>query len=129
MALDLTIKGALPNALRHGLSFDDDGYYWFMHPWFESLAKQTGKYIDLYGRVEFSPSEFPRLRDITAEVRERIRQQPTSWQVTTGWQTHPLRKEITKKVNRSDFLRLLDAFDRLMDTASSTGESIECIED
>jgi len=129
MALDVTIKGVLPAGLWNGVSFDDDGYYWFMHPWFETLAEQTGKYIDLYGGAEFSPIEFQRLRTITAEVRERILEQPTTWQVTTGWQTHPERKEILKEVNRDDFLRLLDDIESLMNKAASTGKSIECIGD
>lgn len=64
MALDVTIKGLMPAGLRNGISFDDDGYYWFMHPWFEMLAGQTGKYIDLYGGAEFTPIEFERRRAI-----------------------------------------------------------------
>ena len=129
MALDVIIKGMLPTGLSNGISFDNDGYYWFMHPWFETLAEQTGKYIDLYGGTEFSPIEFQRLRTITAEVRQRVLEQPTKWQVTTGWQTHPERKEILQEVNRDDFLKLLDDFESLMDRATSTGKSIECIGD
>ena len=100
-----------------------------MHPWFETLAEQTGKYIDLYGGAEFSPIEFQRLRRIMEEVRERILEQPTTWKVTTGSQTHPEHKEIRKEVNRDDFLKLLDDFEGLLDKASSTGKSIECIGD
>ncbi len=129
MALDVTIKGLLPTGLRIGFSFEDDGYYWFMHPWFERLAEQTGKYIDLYGGSEFSPIEFQRLRTITAEVRKQIMERPTTWQVTTGWQTHPERKEILQEVNRAAFLKLLDDFESLMDTASLKGKTIECIGD
>ena len=100
-----------------------------MHPWFETLAEQTGKYIDLYGGAEFSPIEFQRLRSIAAEVRQQVLNRSETWQVTTGWQTHPEKKEILREVNRKDFLKLLDDFETLMDKASSAGKSIECIGD
>lgn len=79
-----------------------------MHPWFETLAEQTGKYIDLYGSAEFSPIEFEGLRTITAEVRQQALDCPDTWRVTTGRQTHPERKEILRDVNRTNFLKLLD---------------------
>lgn len=129
MALDVMIKGLLRTGVNSGFSFDDDGYYWFMHPWFEKLSKQTGKYIDLYGGVEFSPIEFPRLRTITNEVRQQVLARPLTWQVTIGWQTHPERKEIRREVKRTDFLKLLDDFEALMDQASLSGKNIACIGD
>ena len=74
------------------LSLDNDGYYWYMHPWFEELARETGRYIDLYGETEFTAQQIPRLRELLAQVRSTIEDRPRVWNVSIGTLTYPERK-------------------------------------
>ncbi|HET9930309.1 MAG TPA: hypothetical protein VFQ35_06470 [Polyangiaceae bacterium] len=45
MALDLvvTVRGKVQGGESARLSLEDNGYYWFLHPFFERMRAQSGK--------------------------------------------------------------------------------------
>lgn len=43
MSLTVSIRPELGMEAVPHLCLEDDGYYWFLHPWLESLREQTGK--------------------------------------------------------------------------------------
>ena len=56
MGLDIGIGDAQVGRLMRNepsIVFEDDGYYWYLHPFFEVLRAETGEYIDLYGGANF----------------------------------------------------------------------------
>jgi len=55
---------------------NNDGYCWFIHPFFERLRDQCGKYVDLYGDALFTRDDYPRLRTLLAEARAVARPSP-----------------------------------------------------
>ena len=110
------------------LSFDD-GYYWFLYPSIESLLLETGRSIDLYGDAEFAGSDLDALRRMLSRARTLVEMQPGSWEVVTGTQTEPVRRDILATVHRAAFLELLDTWDRLVTRAQETGRSIVCLGD
>ncbi|MEN8200096.1 MAG: hypothetical protein ABFR63_08490 [Thermodesulfobacteriota bacterium] len=93
------------------LSFEDDGYYWFLHPLFKKMHKSVGIYIDLYGDAEFKKDNIVHLESLLKEAENMISKEPSYWNVLTGIQTHPERKEIYCKVSKSEIenkLKILD---------------------
>ena len=76
MALDVYVQPQ-PELPRIGskysriCSFEDDGYYWFLYPLFEELAKETGQHIDLYDGAAFSGISLEALARTIASARHR----------------------------------------------------------
>lgn len=129
MAIDVRILPALRSEAPLHLWLKDDGYYWFLHPWLESLREQTGKYLDLYGDVIFTCDDFPRLRGILDEARAVAIAQTARWDVCVGVQVHPAKGPIHKPVQRDRVLAMVEAFRTLIDAAERSGRQIECIGD
>ena len=111
------------------LSLEDDGYYWFLHPWFERLRAQCGKFLDLYGDVVFTADDFPRLRQLLDDASASAREQPASWEVCVGQQTRPMPRKIYHSVRRDQLMALLDDLRSIVSQAERTGQQIECIGD
>jgi hypothetical protein len=74
MALDIRIRAGKAVHAEPGLAvaLNDDGCYWFVHPLFERLREECGKYIDLYGDATFTRDDFPRLRRLLDEADLRF---------------------------------------------------------
>lgn len=108
---------------------NDDGYYWFLHPLFERLRDQCGKYIDLYGDAVFTRDDYPRLRQLLDEAVELAKQQPQSWDVHVGTQLGPTRKELYKPVQREQLLKLIATLGSVIDVAERMGGQVECVGD
>ena len=113
MAVEIISKANQELGIKEFWLFDD-GYYWFMHPWFIKLNKETGKYIDLYGDASFSAIELFRLEELITEVKEKLEEMPSRWNVSTGFQVHPTQKEIFKGVEKRKFLELLGTFEKIV---------------
>ena len=74
MGVDIRMRSSSsPVAIGPGLSFKDDGYYWFLHPWFERLREQSGKAIDLYGDALLTRDDYPGLRALLTEAAAMAR--------------------------------------------------------
>ena len=135
MSLDIGIAGGegTPwSAAEFSVSFDDDGnggYYWFLHPLFERLARRTGQHIDLYGSAEFRGDDLTALDDTLAEARQLVLAQPERWSVHVGTQTAPARRKVFKDVEKSTFLALIDRLTDLVKQARSTGRPVVCLGD
>jgi hypothetical protein len=110
------------------IALEDDANYWFLHPLFERLEKECGKYIDLYGDTSFTRDDFPRLRKILEEAAGLAKQQPKTWNVQVGTAL-PGGKAILRPAGRDEVLAIIATFRKMIDVAETTGGYIECIGD
>jgi hypothetical protein len=110
------------------LFFYKEEYYWFMHPLFEQLAVETGQYIDLHGNAVFIGPQLAALGRMLAEVRRVVEAQPESFKVHTGTRL-PSRLELYEVVERTEFLRFLDVWDKVITRAVELGRPIICTGD
>jgi hypothetical protein len=133
MALDLGIGSGggscMPIPSEPSLWLNSDGYYWFLYPLIEKLQSETGQYIDLYGDASFSGANLSALERMVAEAVRLVQEQPTSWQVHTGTQTHPEHKELYAEVNRVQFLSLLQKWRGIVARAKELGKPVVCFGD
>ena len=93
----------------------------------KSLAESNIKEAEL--KLEFAGSDLDALRRMLSRARTLVEMQPGSWEVVTGTQTEPVRRDILATVHRAAFLELLDTWDRLVTRAQETGRSIVCLGD
>jgi len=105
-------------------SLDDDGCYWFLHPLFEQLAHLTGKYIDLYGRADFSGTDLDALLQTLTAARALVAEQPEEWDVVQGVRPGPEPEELRATVRKSEVRSLLDALDSAARSARITGQCV-----
>jgi hypothetical protein len=111
------------------LALNDDGYYWFLHSLFGELHEATGQYIDLYGDAVFTGPGLDALERILSKARRLVAVQPEAWEVHTGTQELPVRREIYKSVERAEFLRLLGVWEQAVARARQTGRAVVCFGD
>ena len=119
---------------KYFVSLDDDGYYWFMHPQFETLKEKTGQYLDLYGGATFAGESLSVLKETVTAIREQVINMPERWEVHTGdligSHLHPTPPQpIFKTVEKETFLDLLDRLDEVVDAAVRTGTPIVALGD
>ena len=130
MSLSLTLHlPATPTRPAGCLEFHNDGQYWFLHPWFETIAHRTGKYIDLYGDVILARDDFSLLRTMFRDARKRLSTQPAAFEVCVGRQTHPTVGDLYRTVQKAELTALLDQFEALVEEAEREGGWIECLGD
>lgn len=88
MALDLYLQqdASLPETSEnHFLAFEDDGYFWFLYaPFFEEVARETGRAIDLYDGGFFDGEDLDLFHRLLESVRAQIKEKPDMWQECTG---------------------------------------------
>src|SRR5829696_9132664 len=96
MSLDIGLAGDRPTApfatAGPVVTFDDDedgGYYWFLYPFFDRLARETGQFIDLYGVAEFRGDDLDALRQVVRDARLDAAARPDRWLVHVGTTTMP----------------------------------------
>lgn len=130
MGVDIRIRTDRPQA-QAGLtiSFNDDGYYWFLHPLFERLRDESGKYVDLYGDTLFTRDDFPRLRRLLDEAVRIAQRQPQAWKVLVGTQLRPTQKEIYRTVERDNLFKIIATLRNMVEVADELGGYLECIGD
>ncbi len=110
--------------VEYRLSFDDDGYYWFLHPLFAALAERTGIYIDLYGHASFHPGNIHHLERLIADARALVQDRPDVWQVSIGHQPFPVEREIYQEVSKSLMSEKLDVLSELVREVKKTSASL-----
>jgi hypothetical protein len=88
------------------LSFDDNGYYWYMYPFFEEIGKSHGLMIDLYGDAKFFGGNLNILEEQIVKISESIENQPKEWKVKIG-EEYPGKKELFDLVNKKQFEKLI----------------------
>jgi hypothetical protein len=134
MGLDI---GAFPPGPAKGppvcfVTFENDGYYWFLHRLFAELRTETGLYLDLYGDAMFGPSHFPRLKKLLDQAGELVEAQPAKWAVHIGTRVQrvpPAEQELFDTVSKVEFRRLLTSFRRVVDEAARLGGYVQCAGD
>lgn len=104
--------------------FNDDGYYWFLVPLFENLWKKTGQTIDLYGNATFSGEYLDDLKAVIIEAKQLLVSQPKIWEVSTGTQISPVRKEIFSTVTKVGFEELLNKIEMAIEKAKSENSCV-----
>lgn len=132
MSLDIGIADSRLRTLVRDepmFSLDDDGYYWFLHPFFEKLRAETGQYIDLYGIASFQGDERTALARMLAEVRALVEAKPDSWVGYDESKLQPVYEEIPKPVKRLRFLELLTHWQIIVDRALELDRAVLCIGD
>jgi hypothetical protein len=107
----------------------EDGCYWFLHPFIQDLANETGQYIDLYGDAAFEGRNLTALRRMLKAARAAASLQPDSWNVHVGYQTKPVYQEVQRPVEREQLLSLLDAWERIIDRAEQLKRRVVCFGD
>jgi len=130
MSLDIRLSTSRAAAL----SFEDDGYYWFMYPLIEDLRIKTGQYIDLYGGAAFAGKSLESLRETLIGAAQMVEGMPDRWEVQTGSSIGSYLKPtpptpIYGTVHKSDFVLLLRAFLELVDTAIARKATVVCAGD
>jgi hypothetical protein len=135
LGIGILIEGTRPSRFEPDwLAMEDDGYYWFMYPFFERLSAATGQMVDPYGGAEFHGATLDALRRTLAEARDAVSAMPEQWQVQTGTSlgsviapTPPT--PVLETVARETFLNLLAAFGALAARADRDGRRLVCIGD
>jgi len=110
------------------LALEDGACYWFLHPWFDRLRSECGKYIDLYGDASFTRDDFPRLRKLLEEAEALTKQQSKTWQVNVGTEL-PAGKDLSLPAQREKLLEIIATWRRMIEVAEETQGSIECTGD
>ena len=101
MALDVGIQSG--KKIDYRMSFENDGYYWYLNPLFEEMYEKIGIYIDLYGDAEFTGRNIHQLESLLNKAFEMIKNEPKNWDVYIGTQTHPDKKDLFCKVSKIEF--------------------------
>ena len=111
------------------LNFDNDGYYWFLHPLFDDIRKECGRYIDLYGDATFGPEELFRLEELLTRAYEMLPPGARRWNVHVGRQTRPEEKELFETVSRPTIEKLLSQFRGAVADAKARGWCVKFVGD
>jgi hypothetical protein len=102
-------------------SLDDDGYYWFLFPLFEDLAKQTGQWIDLYGGAAFAGPTLDDLARTLTAAGVLVEKQPPVWEVVIGVRMGPVPEEVRCAVDKQQIRALLDKLEAAVHKAKAAG--------
>lgn len=119
MALDIGVgDGSSPVPLRDEplLSLQDDAVYSFLHPLFERLRTETGRYIDLYGDASFSGWRLAALKRMLGQARSLAESLPEK--PAPG---NPLR--------RGTLSTLITNWERIVARAEELGRPVACFGD
>jgi hypothetical protein len=141
MALDIGVGSGssfCPVRGEPSLSFESDGYYWFLHPLFEGLRTDTGQFIDLFGDASFAGNEIFALERMLKAAKELVLAQPRSWDVCIGFELDPRQKETQRDarlkeifgtVERDHFLDVLSQLNRVVARAKELSRPVICFGD
>lgn len=130
MGVDIRIRTNRPQPRAPlAITLNDDGYYWALHPLFERLRDECGKYVDLYGDALFARDDYPRLRRLLDEAEAMAKQQPKEWKVLVGTQLQPTRKELYRTVARDNLIEIITTLRNMVDAADEIGGVLECTGD
>ena len=99
MALDVYLQkdNSLPEICENRfLSFEDDGYFWFLYPFFESISKQTNQKIDRCEDAFFKGKDLDLFDKMIEQAKEVIIQKPDIWQEFIGTVVHKGERKVEK---------------------------------
>lgn len=109
----------LSNDLIPSIRLDSDGYYWFLHRYFEAanLDRQSGELIDLYGGQTIDGYQLHRLRFELVQALEDVELKQTQWKVLVGWNSDRacLEGEIWEVIEQAVAAQMIAALLTLID--------------
>ncbi|MCA9620885.1 MAG: hypothetical protein KC731_17805 [Myxococcales bacterium] len=120
MAADLGLGNSFDDPdITYVVSLDDDGYYWFLYPYFEKAnLDRRRELVDLYGGAVLDDYQLDRFEEELREARFDAANRPEGWAVLTGWNAHRCKDfEIRKPVVREQLLKLIDQLLELVSDA------------
>lgn len=136
MAVDiiLTVNGKEPEYNEEtSIRFDDEdsnGDYWFLLPFFETLRTKTSEMIDLYDDCVFENGNLDKLKtELIIKINELRAESKNKWDVHTGTQVHPLKKDIYKPVVKKDLIEKMEKWLMITDLAIEKNEKLVGIGD
>lgn len=104
---------------------ENDGYFWFLFPLFNDLAKLTGQRIDLYGDAAFTGDALEALEQTLASARVLVDAQPDTWERVfkhhskkTGW------REERQLINKQQMIVLLEKLEGAVRKAKAAGRFV-----
>ncbi len=126
MSLDILMQqGNQPPEWR--MCFEDDGYYWYLYPYFEATAKTCGQLIDLYGDAEFHVAKgLPQLKANVEKALADAKKLPSLHAVHTGTQIKPVREELYEHLEKGKLLALTGKFLSLINEAADCDGYLIC---
>ncbi len=134
MEMTIDIQAFLPPRAKRSdpapMTLADEAHYWFLWPLIDALRASHGKYVDLYGDVDFRSSEIPLLEKLIADARESLSSQPEKWQQACGaTQGHGPSREVLKTVRRIDVVEWLNRLSALAAATREGGGTIQFLGD
>lgn len=123
-----------PTLFKDGISltFESDGYYWFLYRYFESAnLDTTHELIDLYGGAEIDGYELDRLEEELITALNDIQWREENWEVLTGWNGEEKNKkaEIRRVVSKVEMKSLINKLLSLVSNAKSSNQKLICLGD
>jgi len=122
--MSLAVAYNIDNDTNYMLSFEDDGYYWYMHPYFEKLLEDTGIYIDLYGYAQFNRGNINQIEITINQISSSLINEKQYFNVYCGTQIKPIKKDIYKKVSKVELASKLDVINEIIETIKNNGGNL-----
>ena len=113
------------------VSFGAGADYWFLWPTLiKEIKDATGELIDLYGDAEFFGDNLKKVeRLIIKQIHELKNKKEDKWEVHTGTEFQPVKKEIYRTLVKKDLEDKLEKFLLIVRQAIEKDEKIICIGD
>ena len=126
MSLDILVRLGRQSA-EWRMCFEDDGYYWFLYPYFEATAETCGQLIDLYGDAEFHAAKgLPQLKANMEKALADAKNLPGLYAVHTGTQIKPVREELYKHLEKGNLIAITGKFLSLIDEVADCDGYLIC---
>jgi hypothetical protein len=113
---------------RRRVTLIDDGYYWWLYPYFEAskLPPRTGEVLPLYQGSEICGQEVVALHEQLLKAKIDAAASPEAWTVHVGWADESRRTERHERVNRDSMLAPIDKLISLTARAAQENLSVLC---
>ena len=105
-------------------SLENDGAFWHLWPYFESLHATTGQIVEPYSIGVFTGHTLAPLRETLSAARQELLLKPPSWEVVTGKQIAPEERVARAVVSRDGLQSLLDILLKAVEDAGATGRCL-----
>lgn len=136
MGLDIYVK-ANPSPSKYpdtfwtsfNNDFENGGDYFFLLPLIETLYKQTGQCLDLYGNALFCGDDLKTFVDFVAAAERLVDSQPETWSVHIGTQTEPVAKEFYANCHKAKFQVMLKKLAEIIAKAQELNGCVICVGD
>ena len=108
---------------------EDDGYYWFLWPYFERFLTETGEIINPYENAFLTDDQLPFLQNLLHEAAFQIQVQSEFWMVAVGIRFTPEREIVYEAVKRDVFRQLLYDWLQVIERAQALKKPMVCFGD